>query len=200
LPDGNLTPPPPPRSPEESQTEKEKASCLWELHQRSTSEGSITPQSPSLTHTNVRGTVSHIAPEALAMCSFQVENDEEGGATSCSVLSVHKASDFWSLGTLMIELFCGVIPYPLHHLSSVMRISKLLAESPETMRTILPANVSDDAVDLIWRLRQLDPNCRLGGAKGGGEAAIWNHRWLKPVERERTFRREQKKELVRITL
>jgi cGMP-dependent protein kinase len=96
------------------------------------------------------------------------------------------AADYWALGVLVFEMLVGDPPF-----------KSVSADPWDTFRRALsgrfyvPHFISEGAADLIFRLLQVNPERRLGGA-GSAEAAleVRRHRWFAGFDWEALERRE----------
>jgi len=91
-----------------------------------------------------------------------------------------QAADWWSLGALVYEMLTGIPPFYSRDRDRLF--AKILSA-----RLRFPDHLSEEAIDLLEKLLNRDPNERLGAV--GGAEEIKNHIWFKDVDWDQLFLR-----------
>ncbi|XP_020590490.1 3-phosphoinositide-dependent protein kinase 2-like isoform X2 [Phalaenopsis equestris] len=102
------------------------------------------------------GTAAYVPPEVLNRCTTSIANDH------------------WALGCTMYQMLSGTSPF--HDSCEWLMFKKIKARD-----ITFPAYFSDEAIDLIDKLLDIDPGGRLG-AGPGGYPALKMHPFFKGIE------------------
>ncbi|KAL4455810.1 hypothetical protein ABPG74_003220 [Tetrahymena malaccensis] len=94
-----------------------------------------------------------------------------------------KASDWWSLGTLLYEMLFSMPPF--YHKQHKQMFQKIVFEELQYNPNM---QVSSQAKDLIGRLLCKDPRIRLGSCEGATE--LKNHPWFEDVDWDALYKRQ----------
>ncbi|GMF43126.1 unnamed protein product [Phytophthora fragariaefolia] len=106
------------------------------------------------------GSKDYIAPEVLAL-----------SASSSSGRGYGKSVDFWALGCMLFEMLTGQPPF--YNATSRTQLYSMIMDGA----VVFPANISDEAHNLLECLLRTDPRERLGArrAPDGGATAVKQH-------------------------
>ncbi|GMF36298.1 unnamed protein product [Phytophthora lilii] len=117
------------------------------------------------------GSKDYIAPEVLAL------GERPSSTSSTASLpgrGYGKAVDFWALGCMLFEMLTGQPPF--YSATSRTQLYSMIMDGAVSY----PANISDEARDLMESLLRTDPRERLGArrASGSGATAVKQHQFF----------------------
>ncbi|KAG6576507.1 AGC protein kinase [Phytophthora cinnamomi] len=113
------------------------------------------------------GSKDYIAPEVLALG----ERPSSSSTSSPPGRGYGKSVDFWALGCMLFEMLTGQPPF--YNATSRTQLYSMIMDGAVSF----PANISDEARNLLECLLRTDPRERLGArrASGGGATAVKLH-------------------------
>lgn len=87
-------------------------------------------------------------------------------------------SDWWRLGVLLYELMVGIPPFRSKDADPDELNHKIMNHTAETLR--FPPFISQEGINLIQALLNVDPNARLGGGEEDGHE-VMRHPWFSVI-------------------